>query len=377
MRGRQEDRRSEGNRSNDRQGRKDGRRRSSDNFSRNSSSRRQGGQGDRKRSFSADGDDGDSRNSRGGYSRNRTERRDRRDDRGDRFTKRDSRSSSRRSGEGRRQEGRSFDESSQGNRRPQRQVRPGFHDEPREDRIEGRHPFIEAVTAGRTVDKIWLQKDHHFDNKLEQALDEAKTGGAVVLTVERVALDRMSDGRNHQGIVAQIAARDYVELSDLIELAKQNPHPLLIIGDELHDPHNLGALLRVIDAAGAQGLVLTKRRSAGLDAVVAKASAGAIEHVPVAKVGNLQQTIETLKEAGFWTIAADMDGEDLYHSETLQSLISQPLALVMGNEGEGISNKILENADLRLKIPMLGQVNSLNVSVAAAVLAFEIQRQRR
>ena len=232
------------------------------------------------------------------------------------------------------------------------------------------------MTAGRTVDKIWLQKDLHFDNKFEQALDDAKLGGAVVMTVERVALDRMSDGRNHQGIVAQIAARDYVELSDLIEQAKASPHPLLIIGDELHDPHNLGALLRVIDAVGAQGLILTRRRSAGLDAVVAKSSAGAIEHVPIAKVGNLQQTISTLKEAGYWTIAADVDGDDLYRSETLQNLIKQPLALVLGNEADGISAKVLENADLSLKIPMMGNVNSLNVSVAAAVLAFEIQRQR-
>lgn len=329
------------------------------------------------RDRSRDERDGRSSGGRSGQrDRQRSGRGDRRDDRRSRYEDRDSGTSFRTSNERGQRRSRRRDSDSTDRRRPQRQERSNFRDEPREDRIEGRHPFIEAVTAGRTVDKIWLQKDLHFDNKFEQALDDAKLGGAVVMTVERVALDRMSDGRNHQGIVAQIAARDYVELSDLIEQAKASPHPLLIIGDELHDPHNLGALLRVIDAVGAQGLILTRRRSAGLDAVVAKSSAGAIEHVPIAKVGNLQQTISTLKEAGYWTIAADVDGDDLYRSETLQNLIKQPLALVLGNEADGISAKVLENADLSLKIPMMGNVNSLNVSVAAAVLAFEIQRQR-
>lgn len=333
--------------------------------------RRSDRRNDRRRSDQRRGRDGQMRDRTGGSSRSGEGHQQ-----GNRDRNRTGGGNRRTSGGRSRDRRGSRDTFSQEQNRGPRQERGPFRDEPREDRIEGRHPFIEAVTAGRTIDKIWLQKDLFFENKLERALDEAKDNGAVVMTVERVALDRMSDGRNHQGIVAQIAARDYIELDDLIAQAKENPHPLLIIGDELHDPHNLGALLRVIDAAGAQGLILTRRRSAGLDAVVAKSSAGAIEHVPVAKVGNLQQAIETLKEAGFWTIAADVEGDDLYQSETLRNLITQPLALVLGNEADGISAKILENADLSLRIPMLGKVNSLNVSVAAAVLAFEIQRQR-
>lgn len=373
MTNRQGDRKSRENRSGQQRGRAGRRRYRDENTSQDRPARRQG---DREWDRGEERNEGNTRPGRSGRGGYRSDRRGGREDRRSRYDDKDSRNTSRRSGEGRREGDRRRDNASKDQGRRPRQDRANFHDEPREDRIEGRHPFIEAVNAGRTVDKIWLQKDLHFDNKLELALDEAKNGGAVVLTVERVALDRMSDGRNHQGIVAQIAARDYVELTDLIEHARTSEHPLLIIGDELHDPHNLGALLRVIDAVGAQGLILTKRRSAGLDAVVAKASAGAIEHVPVAKVGNLQQTIETLKEAGYWTIAADMDGDDLYHSDTLQNLISQPLALVLGNEADGISARILETADLSLKIPMMGKVNSLNVSVAAAVLAFEIQRQR-
>lgn len=241
----------------------------------------------------------------------------------------------------------------------------------RYDVIEGRQPVIEFLKAGHPVNKVLIAKGNTH-RALQQITALAKEQGAAVQEVSKEQLDRMSSTGNHQGVIAQIAAVEYAELDDLLS-APRDPEwdPFLLVLDGLQDPHNLGSILRSAEAARVSGVIIPKRRAVGVTPVVAKVSAGALSYVPVARVVNIARTIEQLKEAGFWVVGADMYGEPCY-SQNLKG----PIALVIGSEGEGLSRLVKENCDFLTRIPMLGQINSLNAGVAAAVLMFEVVRQR-
>ena len=236
--------------------------------------------------------------------------------------------------------------------------------------IIGRNPVMEAVKAGRTIDKILMQKDG--EGSIKKIASMARERKIQIQYVDKIALDKLAPGRPHQGIAAYVAAKDYVPINAILESAKdKGEEPLLVILDGLEDPHNLGAILRSADGAGAHGVVIPSRRAVGLTETVAKASAGAIEYVPVAKVPNLASAIDDLKKKGIWIAAVDMDGEPYS-----QAKLSGPLALVIGAEGDGVSRLIREKADFIISIPMKGKVNSLNASNAAAIVLYEAERQR-
>lgn len=240
------------------------------------------------------------------------------------------------------------------------------------DRIEGRNPVMEALKAGREIDKILIAKGTE-GGSLIKIIGKAKDKGIVIQYVERQKINEMSKSDAHQGIIALVAAYEYVDFEDIIENARnKGKDPFILILDEIMDPHNLGSIIRTADAVGADGVIIPKRRSVGLTAVVAKSSAGAIEYVPVAKVSNIAQTIDKIKKMGIWVAGADMDGEKEHYYTDLKG----PLALVIGNEGEGISRLIKEKCDFLVKLPMVGEVSSLNASVAAAILMYEVFRQR-
>ena len=243
------------------------------------------------------------------------------------------------------------------------------------DRLEGRNPIQEAIKAGRAINKIWVAKrDEKPDPSLSRLISQARDAGAVVMEVEKRVLDAMSTTHGHQGIIAQVAAHEYIELDDLISNIKANNEiPFILILAELQESYNLGSILRIADAAGVQGVIIPMRRSVGLDAAVAKASAGAIEHVPVARVGNLTQTIMTLKEQGFWIAGTDADGKTDYRSADWNG----PLAILIGSEGEGLSPVLRRHCDFLISIPMFGKVNSLNAAVAAGIITFEAAARRR
>lgn len=249
--------------------------------------------------------------------------------------------------------------------------------EPREraeatDLIEGRNAISEALKSGRTLDKVFVA-DGDTDRALSRLAALAREAGAAVVQVDRRRLDQMSQTHAHQGIIAQAAAHSYATVEDILQrAADRGEAPLLILCDELSDPHNLGAILRTAECAGAHGVIIPKRRSVGLTAVVAKTSAGAVEHMPVARVSNLASTIEDLKRQGIWVFGTDAAGTtDLYHAD-----FQGPTAIVIGSEGFGMSRLVAERCDLLLSIPMKGQINSLNASSAAAVLLYEAVRQR-
>jgi len=234
----------------------------------------------------------------------------------------------------------------------------------------GRNPITEAIKAGREIDKILMQKDIQGSGKTIGGL--ARDNGIQVQYVDKIVLDKLAPGRPHQGVAAYVAAHSYVDVDDILKAAKdKGEDPLIVILDGLEDPHNLGAILRSCDGAGAHGVIIPSHRSVSLTETVAKASAGAIEYVPVAKVGNLAKTIEELKEAGLWIASVDMDGEN-YSSASL----SGPLAIVIGGEGSGVSRLVKEKSDFVVSIPMKGKVNSLNASNAAAIVLYEAARQR-
>ncbi len=243
------------------------------------------------------------------------------------------------------------------------------------DRLEGRNPILEAIKAGRTINKLWVAKrEERPDPALGRLITLAKEAGAVIMEVDKRALDAMSTTHGHQGAIAQVAAHEYVELDDLITNIKARQEvPFLLILAELQESYNLGSILRIADAAGVQGVIIPTRRSVGLDAAVAKASAGAIEHVPVARVGNLTQTVLTLKEAGFWIAGTDADGKIEYHQADWQG----PLAIIIGSEGEGLSPTLKRHCDFLISIPMHGKVNSLNAAVAAGIVTFEAAAHRQ
>ena len=240
------------------------------------------------------------------------------------------------------------------------------------DKIEGRNPVMEALRAGREIDKILVAKGTR-GGSLIKILGKAKDKGIPIQYVERQKINEMSMSNAHQGIIAVVAAHKYVHFEDIIEGAKnRGKDPFILILDKITDPHNLGSIIRTADAVGADGVIIPKRHSVGLTAVVAKSSAGAIEYVPVAKVPNIVQTIERIKERGIWVAGAHRDGGKEHYNTDLKG----PLALVIGSEGKGISRLIKEKCDFLVKIPMIGEISSLNASVAAAVLMYEVFRQR-
>lgn len=237
--------------------------------------------------------------------------------------------------------------------------------------IEGKNAVIEAFRSGKTIDRIFILDGKH-DGQTKTIINEAKKNNALVDFVKKDRLDQMSETGNHQGIVAKAAAYEYASVEEILEIAKEKDQaPFLIILDSIQDPHNLGAIIRTANIVGAHGIIIPKRRAVGLTATVAKASAGAINYTPVAKVTNLATTIESLKEEGLWFVCADMDGETMYKVD-----MKGPIGLVIGNEGEGVGRLIKEKCDFVAKIPMYGDISSLNASVATGVLAYEALRQR-
>lgn len=240
----------------------------------------------------------------------------------------------------------------------------------RSDLLIGRNPVMEALRSGRAIEKIYIQKNS--GGSLGRLITLAKNEAVVIEDVEKAALDRMAEGGAHQGVCAIVSAHEYASVEDLFAAAEERGEdPFFIILDGIEDPHNLGAVMRTAECAGAHGVIIPKRRAAGLTETVAKSSAGAIEYMPVARVTNIAQTIEDLKERGVWTFAVDMDGTDY----TKQDLTG-PMALVIGAEGSGISRLVKETCDGCVAIPMKGKINSLNASNAAAILMYEAVRQR-
>lgn len=241
-----------------------------------------------------------------------------------------------------------------------------------EDIIYGRNPIIEALEAGRTMDKILIQ-DGIRHTQIGIIRNLAKDRGIVYQFVDRRKLDRIAEGENHQGVVAYAAAHKYSSLEDILKIAEESGKPpFLIIADGITDPHNLGSIIRTADAAGAHGVIIPKNRSVSLNSVVAKVSAGAIEHIPVARVTNISQTLELLKKKGLWIVGTALEAEQMCYDCDLKG----SLGIVIGSEGEGMSRNVREHCDFLVKIPMLGKTESLNASVAAGVLMYEAVRQR-
>ena len=244
--------------------------------------------------------------------------------------------------------------------------------EENENQLEGRNALTEALRSGRTIDKVFIASVE-TDRGLQRLAAEAKEAGAVVVPVDRRKLDAMSLTRSHQGVIALAAARAYYTIDDILqEAADRGEAPLIVICDELSDPHNLGAILRSAECAGAHGVIIPKRRSVGLTAVVAKSSAGAVEYMKVAKVTNINAAISELKEKGVWIFGTAAEGSiPMYKAD-----LTGPAAIVIGSEGEGMSRLVQKNCDVTVHIPMKGRITSLNASAAASILLYEAVRQR-
>ncbi len=239
-------------------------------------------------------------------------------------------------------------------------------------RIEGRNAVREALRAGSTIDRLYVQEGLS-DSSVSAILKEAQNRNIQLRFVKKDRLDEMSETGAHQGVIAQISAYEYGTVEDMLAAAQEKGEaPFLILLDGIEDPHNLGAILRTANLAGAHGVIIPKDRAVGLTAVAAKTSAGAVSYTPVARVTNLTRTIRELKEKGIWFVCADMDGEVMYRQN-----LTGPIGLVIGNEGDGVSRLVREACDFVTKIPMQGDIDSLNASVAAGILAFEIVRQRK
>lgn len=237
--------------------------------------------------------------------------------------------------------------------------------------IEGRNAVIEAFRANRTVDKLFVL-EHCKEGSMNTVLREAKKHDTVIQYVKKERLEQMSETGKHQGVIAYIAAYEYASVEDILKKAEeQGESPFVIVLDDIEDPHNLGAIIRTANLAGAHGVIIPKHRAAGLTATAVKASAGAINYTPVAKVTNISKTIEELKEKGLWFVCADMNGTTMYDLD-----LKGPIGLVIGNEGKGVSRLVKEKCDFTASIPMFGDIDSLNASVAAGVLAYEIVRQK-
>lgn len=237
--------------------------------------------------------------------------------------------------------------------------------------IEGRNAVIEAFRAGKTVDKLFVL-EHCKEGSMNTIIREAKKHDTIINYVKKDRLDQMSETGHHQGVIGYIAAYEYATVDDILEnAAKKGEAPFVILLDDIEDPHNLGAIIRTANLAGAHGVIIPKHRAAGLTATVVKTSAGAINYTPVAKVTNISKTIDELKKQGMWFVCADMGGTNMYQLDLKGSI-----GLVIGNEGKGVSRLVKENCDFVASIPMFGDIDSLNASVAAGVLAYEIVRQR-
>lgn len=239
-------------------------------------------------------------------------------------------------------------------------------------RLEGKNTVLEALKAEHPINRIYLEKDSK-DFVLDKIYAVSRTKGIVVSYLEKSKLDQMSETRNHQGVIADVAPYSYVEVDDILKKAKDlGQPPLIFILDGITDPNNLGSIIRTAECAGVHGIILPKRRSAALTPVVAKVAAGAASHIPIARVTNLTRTIQDLKSSGLWIAGADVMGETSYNKYDYLS----PLAIVIGSEGEGISRLVRENCDVLLKIPMYGKINSLNAAVAASLIAFRAAEKR-
>lgn len=240
-----------------------------------------------------------------------------------------------------------------------------------ENKIEGRNAVLEALRAGKPIDKLYVL-DGCPDGPVRTIIREAKKGDTIINYVKKERLDQLSETGHHQGVIAMAASYEYATVEDILEKAREKgAAPFIFVLDNIEDPHNLGAMIRTANLAGAHGVIIPKRRAVGLTPTVARTSAGAINYTPVAKVTNLKQTMEQLKKEGMWFVCADMDGTPYYQMD-----LKGPMGLVIGNEGEGVSRLIKETCDFVASIPMKGDIDSLNASVAAGVLAFEIARQR-
>ncbi|MBR6303484.1 MAG: 23S rRNA (guanosine(2251)-2'-O)-methyltransferase RlmB [Lachnospiraceae bacterium] len=240
-----------------------------------------------------------------------------------------------------------------------------------EFKIEGRNAVIEALRSGKPIDRLYIL-DGCQDGPINTIKKEAKKGDTILKFVTKEVLDRMSETGKHQGVIAECAAYEYSDVKDILDNArKKGEDPFIFLLDNIEDPHNLGAIIRTANLAGAHGVIIPKNRAAGLTATVARTSAGALNYTPVAKVTNLSKTIEELKKEGLWFVCADMGGTEMYKLN-----LKGPIGLVIGNEGEGVGRLVKEKCDMVASIPMKGDIDSLNASVAAGVLAYEIVRQR-
>ena len=259
--------------------------------------------------------------------------------------------------------------SDRSNRRPQRPAEPV---EEIEGQLEGRNALTEALKAGRTIDKVFVAAGD-TDRSLQRLAAQAKDAGAVIVPVDRRKLDQMSTTHSHQGVIALAAAHVYYTVDDILEeAASRGENALIVICDELSDPHNLGAIMRSAECAGAHGVIIPKRRSVGLTATVAKASAGAVEYMKVARVTNINNAISELKEKGVWVFGTAAEGSiPMYQAD-----LTGPAAIVIGNEGDGMSQLVRKNCDVMVHIPMKGSISSLNASAAASILLYEAVRQR-
>ena len=239
----------------------------------------------------------------------------------------------------------------------------------KENIIVGRNPVTEALRSGREIDKLMVSSE---EGSMKKILALAKERRIPVMKVEKSAIDRIAEGKAHQGVAAYVSAYAYAELEDIFRIAEERGEdPFIIILDNLEDPHNLGAIMRTAECAGAHGIIIPKRRACGLTEVVAKASAGAIEYMPCVKVTNIAQAIEELKERGIWVAACDMGGQEYYKAD-----LKGKLAVVIGSEGSGISRLVKEKCDFVVSMPMVGRITSLNASNAAAVIIYEVRKQR-
>lgn len=237
--------------------------------------------------------------------------------------------------------------------------------------IEGRNAVLEALRSGKPMDKLYVL-DGCQDGTIRTIVREAKKHDVILQFVTKERLNQLSETGKHQGVIAHAAAYEYAQVEDMLELAKsRGEDPFIFLLDNIEDPHNLGAIIRTANLAGAHGVIIPKRRAVGLTATVARTSAGALNYTPVARVTNLKKTVEELKKQGLWFVCADMDGTVMYDLD-----LKGPIGLVIGNEGEGVSRLMKENCDFVAGIPMKGDIDSLNASVAAGVLAYEIVRQR-
>ncbi|MBQ4600838.1 MAG: 23S rRNA (guanosine(2251)-2'-O)-methyltransferase RlmB [Oscillospiraceae bacterium] len=261
-------------------------------------------------------------------------------------------------------------------RRPRRENyeprRNAGEEEINECQLEGRNAVTEALRSGRTIDKVFVASGE-TDRALQRLAAQAKEAGAVVVSVDRRKLDMMSTSHSHQGIIAQAAAREYATVDEILDSARERgEEPLIVICDELSDPHNLGAILRSAECAGAHGVIIPKRRSVGLTATVAKASAGAVEYMKVARVTNITATIEELKQKGVWIFGTAAEGSiPMYEAD-----LTGRTAIVIGSEGDGMSRLVRQSCDVTVHIPMRGSISSLNASAAASILLYEAVRQR-